>query len=173
MPEELITRCVINLLNAVHFLSLKSSCNLTLEEDSNTDFALHQLPFTAMLDEGKTIFVTVEKLFKYCSKDSIGTFVDVKFVFVQLTAILDTGLVKTELRPLLMLLSGLMFESPVIRNGQLIPFEIVVKELNRDLVEYDCGFGVSGMFDRFLVVTIKVCSMIISPSLSPFKSMTD
>ena len=46
------------------------------------------------------------------------------------------------------LLIELLTESPVLRNGQVIPYELVTQQLNEDLVEYFFGIG-TGYTSRF------------------------
>ncbi|ODH34010.1 hypothetical protein ACO22_03233 [Paracoccidioides brasiliensis] len=63
--------------------------------------------------------------------------------FVQVFLTISTKSVPVELRPLLAVYTEAYFSIPVLRNGEEIPFEQVIVELERDTVGYnmDVGFG--------------------------------
>lgn len=79
-------------------------------------------------------------------------------------AILDTSAVPATLRPYIMLLLDLIFESPIQRDNSIIPYEEVVRELSADTIYRDSqiGLGLSsgkfscGPYCTNAVVVIKV-----------------
>ncbi|XP_069943754.1 uncharacterized protein C05D11.1 isoform X1 [Cherax quadricarinatus] len=63
--------------------------------------------------------------------------------FVEIIAVLDTSTVPAELRPYLTLLLDLLFESPILREGSIIPYEDIVRELSADTLFRDSTLGLS------------------------------
>lgn len=61
--------------------------------------------------------------------------------FAHVSLIISTDSVPIPLRPLLTVYVDNMFTSPIARNGQRIEFEQVIKELERDTVDYAFGIG--------------------------------
>lgn len=55
-------------------------------------------------------------------------------IIVQIFALMDTTDVSPRLRPYLLLLAECLLESPVLREGELVPYEQVVEELEADTV---------------------------------------
>lgn len=84
--------------------------------------------------------------------------------FVEMIAILDTSAVPGKLRPYIMLLLDLLFESPIRRGNTITPYEEVVRELSADTMYRDTqvGLGLSsgkfscGPYCTNAVVLIKV-----------------
>lgn len=86
---------------------------------------------------------------------------------LQMIAILDTSTVPATLRPYIMLLLDLIFESPIQRGNSIIPYEEVVRELSADTIYRDSqiGLGLSsgkfscGPYCTNAVVVIKVSNV--------------
>ncbi|XP_045129577.1 uncharacterized protein C05D11.1-like [Portunus trituberculatus] len=85
--------------------------------------------------------------------------------FVLMAAILDTSKVPPEKLPYLTLLLDLIFESPISRDGTVIPYEKVVKELAADTLSRDASVGLvlrggskfsCGSFCNNVAVVLKV-----------------
>jgi Zn-dependent M16 (insulinase) family peptidase len=82
--------------------------------------------------------------------------------FVELIVILDTSVVPKDLCQFIPLLTKLMFESPIIRDGVVIPYENVVQELAEDTVSTNAGLGLDGFghscgrFPQALFISVKV-----------------
>ncbi|XP_064101551.1 uncharacterized protein C05D11.1-like [Macrobrachium nipponense] len=84
--------------------------------------------------------------------------------FVEVIAILDTSTLRPPLRPYLTLLLDLLFESPVLRNDAVIPYEEVVRELSADTLSRDTVIGLAlngrqfstGPYSSNAAVVIKV-----------------
>lgn len=69
---------------------------------------------------------------------------DVPSSFVQLRALFDTSCIVTStLRPYLCLFCELLFESPMLVLGKVIPVETVVQQLEDFTVSYGAGLGLS------------------------------
>lgn len=68
---------------------------------------------------------------------------------LQMIAILDTVYLPTPLRPYLTLLLDLIFESPVLRGDQIIPYEDVVRELAADTLSQEASVGLALSGRRF------------------------
>lgn len=96
-------------------------------------------------------------------RESIYSLNKPPFAF-QMIAILDSSAVPTSLRPYIMLLLDLVFESPIQRGNTIIPYEEVVRELSADTIYRDSqiGLGLSsgkfscGPYCTNAVVVIKV-----------------
>lgn len=76
--------------------------------------------------------------------------------FAHLNLIVSTESVPVPLRPLLTIYLENMFTSPIARNGQRIEFEQVIKELEKDTVEYGIGIGSAISNPEVLVMRISV-----------------
>ncbi|OAA61734.1 zinc metalloprotease [Niveomyces insectorum RCEF 264] len=68
-------------------------------------------------------------------------FEDVPSNFVRVTVHVSTANVPVHLKPLLWIFSDNFFNSPLLRDGQLVDFEDVVKELEKDTVSYGFRSG--------------------------------
>lgn len=64
--------------------------------------------------------------------------------FVYIITSLDTEKVPLELRPYLLLLTELLTESPILRDGKLVPYEEVVAQLEADTVATGTRIGLEG-----------------------------
>ncbi|KAL9007095.1 MAG: hypothetical protein Q9188_000130 [Gyalolechia gomerana] len=76
--------------------------------------------------------------------------------FAHLNLIISTESVPVPLRPLLTIYLENMFTSPIARNGQRIEFEQVIKELEKDTVDYGIGIGSAISNPEVLVMRISV-----------------
>lgn len=85
--------------------------------------------------------------------------------FVLMAAILDTSKVPPEKLPYLTLLLDLIFESPINRDGTVVPYEEVVKDLAADTLSRDASVGLvlrggskfsCGSFCNNVAVVLKV-----------------
>lgn len=63
--------------------------------------------------------------------------------FITIQALLDTGKLSSSERLYLPLITELLFESPIDRDGTIVPYEQIVSELFADTVCYCCGIGVA------------------------------
>lgn len=75
--------------------------------------------------------------------------------FAKVSCHISTTSVPAHLLPYTRLLLKTIFSLPIERNGELIPYEEVVKGLGEDTVEYDASLGTSGGFREMAVFTVK------------------
>lgn len=83
-------------------------------------------------------------------------FEDVETNFVYIKLLIATETVPVERRPLLPLYMENFFTTPVKRNGDLIPFEKVVMELEKDTVFHDMRTGERVRNSEVLVIDLRV-----------------
>ena len=76
--------------------------------------------------------------------------------FAHLNLILSTEAVPIHLRPLLAVYMDIFFKTPMLRDGQLVEFEQVIMELERDTVGYNIDRGRRIGNSEVLVVTLQV-----------------
>lgn len=88
--------------------------------------------------------------------DSIKT----NFITIQVCFDTSHGLSKQD-RLFLPLLSEIYFESPIERNGEIIPYERVVAELYSDTITYGSGIGLSSSS----ACSVGACSMLFSVAM--------
>ncbi|KAK2579672.1 hypothetical protein KPH14_011595 [Odynerus spinipes] len=117
IPDELLTAISIPSTDSINFHQIKSYSTETREQHSYFDVT--KLPLFTYLDHVNTNFV---------------------YMFV----IMDTSSIGREHRLYLPLLLEAIMECPVKRNGQLIPYEEVVAELEADTAETRTYIGVDG-----------------------------
>jgi len=117
-PPEMIASFKIPDIGSINFHPVKRSTNYSeLAMDQNPLFPLRDLPFRFQLDDIHTNFVTLHTL-------------------------LDTSSVPPSLKLFLPLFLEVLFESPVKRNGAIIPHDVVIKELAEDTVSTAATLGV-------------------------------
>ncbi|KAL8961254.1 MAG: hypothetical protein Q9193_002162 [Seirophora villosa] len=76
--------------------------------------------------------------------------------FAHVSLIISTESVPIPLRPLLTIYLENMFTTPIERNGQRIEFEQVIKELEKDTVDYGIGLGSAIGNPEVLVMRLSV-----------------
>lgn len=67
----------------------------------------------------------------------------IKTNFISIQVLLDTSELSVSERLYLPLISELVFESPINRDGTIVPYETIVSELFSDTICYCCGIGIS------------------------------
>jgi Zn-dependent M16 (insulinase) family peptidase len=76
------------------------------------------------------------------SKTSVYTYFDhIKSEFIYMYALLDSTALPQEYRIYLPLMLESLFESPIRKNGKLIPYEDVIEQLNNDTVSFSSSIG--------------------------------
>lgn len=122
-PDNMITSIAVPSLSSIHFLSVKRCSNLpgqTTQQD--VDFPVDKMPVCFLLDDATSNFV-------------------------QLTALLDTSHLETNMRLYLPLLAEVLLESPILRNDKLISHEDVIFQLSEDTIKSVAMLGI-GMDDE-------------------------
>ncbi|CAI2348052.1 unnamed protein product [Caenorhabditis sp. 36 PRJEB53466] len=76
--------------------------------------------------------------------------------FVELNFLLDSSNMSIEDRSLLFLYTDLLFESPAMIDGVLTSADDIAKLFTKDLIDHSIQVGVSGLYDRFVSLRIKV-----------------
>ncbi|XP_060071887.1 uncharacterized protein C05D11.1-like isoform X2 [Ylistrum balloti] len=116
-PEDVLTQVSVPDVSSIHFHHINSSSNLNPKTgNSNLKFPLDEVPFRFQLDDMKTNFV-------------------------QISALLDSSSVSRDLRLYLPLLCQVVFESPILRDGELVSHEEIVKQLEADMLSYGASLG--------------------------------
>ncbi|XP_076754478.1 uncharacterized protein C05D11.1 [Xylocopa sonorina] len=115
VPDEILSSVPIPSTHLINFHHIKSYTTETSKQHSRFDVS--KLPFYTYLDHVNTNFV---------------------YMFVMM----NTSNVKREYKPYIPLLLEIIMECPVMRNGQLIPYEEIVAELEADTVNNDTRIGV-------------------------------
>lgn len=108
----------------------------------------------------RIIFHPLERIVLDESKTPFRIHYDsIKTNFITIVVGFDTshGLTKQD-RFFLPLLSEILFESPIERNGELIPYEKIVSELFSDTISYAAGIGLSSGSSY----SVGACSMLFS-----------
>lgn len=131
VPEEMLEKVCVKNVDSVNFFNLQSSCNFLLEKNSGgSRFPVNEIGLSCIFD-------------------------DVKTDFVHISILMDSSYVPAPLRPLIQVLLELLFESPLERDGIVLPYETVVKELSSELINFSAGLGVGGHYLRLVNVFFK------------------
>ncbi|XP_076165963.1 uncharacterized protein C05D11.1 isoform X2 [Ptiloglossa arizonensis] len=118
VPDKVLSSVPIPSTDLISFHHIK---NYTTETEQHFGFDLQKLPFYTYLDHVNTNFV---------------------YMFV----IMNTSSIEREHRSYIPLLLEVIMECPIKRNGQLIPYEEVVAELEADTVSADTRLGTDERF---------------------------
>lgn len=119
-PESILTSVPVPDVAKIKFHSLNTSCNHERSAANKIEkFPLAEIPFQFQLD-------------------------DIRTNFVQINALLDSSELSTEERYYLPLFCEVLFESPILRDGELIDHEEVIKQLQADTVSFSGSVGVGG-----------------------------
>ncbi|XP_015438659.1 PREDICTED: uncharacterized protein C05D11.1-like [Dufourea novaeangliae] len=132
VPDEILSSVPIPSTDLISFHHIKSYTTETTEQHSR--FAVTELPFYTYLDHVTTNFVNI-------------------------CVIMNTSSVERKYKPYIPLLLEVIMESPVKRNGQLVPYEEVVAELEADTVETTTGLGHSSP-SRFSCGPYSYCAIL-------------
>ncbi|KAL5012223.1 hypothetical protein ScPMuIL_010774 [Solemya velum] len=136
-PEGVLTSLPVPDVSSINFHPIKSSSNKTETDDSNPGFPLADIPFRFQLDDTHTNFI-------------------------QISCLLDSSCLSTDQRLLLPLFCEVMFESPILRDGELVSHEAVISGLEADTLFTATNLGVHGRkfscgdFPQIVHITMKV-----------------
>jgi len=90
---------------------------------------------------------------------------------------LDTSSIPEDLRPFLVLYLEAIFELPILRDGEVIPHEEIVAQLERETVSYSSTAGFYGStfsakgFSQYVVINIKSPVSLYSKSIQWLKEI--
>ncbi|GAB6024396.1 hypothetical protein CHUAL_009562 [Chamberlinius hualienensis] len=116
-PESMISSFIVPDIGQICFHPiLRTSNHSLLAPDENQLFPLGSYPFPVQLDDIRSKFATIY-------------------------GIMDTTIIPQHLKMFLPLFMELILESPIVRNGEIIPQEQVMAELSRDTVQFDSSIG--------------------------------
>ncbi|KAK3088334.1 hypothetical protein FSP39_017783 [Pinctada imbricata] len=119
-PESLLTCVDVPDVSKIHFHPIFPTSNLDkASANKNNKFPLSNIPFRFQLD-------------------------DLSTNFVQMNALLDSSAVSPELKFYLPLFCEVLFESPMMKNRELISHEEVIKMLQADTLFTSAGLGLNG-----------------------------
>ncbi|ELU05156.1 hypothetical protein CAPTEDRAFT_140557 [Capitella teleta] len=136
-PTDVLLSVPVPSVDSIHFHTIQQSSNHSPTSDTNAKFPLKDLPVTFQLDDIQTNFVTM-------------------------TVLMDTGSLDAKSRFYLQLYTELILESPLMKNGKLIPHQEVIQQLNADTVHNGASVGLHGgrfscgEFSSQVVLTLKV-----------------
>ncbi|XP_048587317.1 uncharacterized protein C05D11.1 isoform X1 [Nematostella vectensis] len=136
-PPEVVARIAIPSTSSILFHPLTMISNRRPGSFADPPFPVTDIPYAFQFDNVSTMFV-------------------------KLTALLDTSGLSEELKPYLSLYLEVIFESPVLRDGVLVPHEVVVAQLASDTLAQSASVGVSGGrfsagdFDQLASVSLKM-----------------
>lgn len=100
-----------------------------------------------------------QKAIDACGNEEAGLFIQFEHVptnFVMVSILLGTSLIPTELKPLLPLFIDNFFNTPVLIDGKLIPFETIVAQLEKDTISYTISGGASKGDDEGVLIQFQI-----------------
>lgn len=124
IPDEILARFKVPSTESIHFIE-----TTTARSGSARDKVPLQNPIQRLIDEENSNL----PLFLH--------FEHIQSNFVYLNILVSTEKVPVHLRPMLAIYMELFFSSPMLRNGQYLEFEEVVKELEAFTVGYSFSAG--------------------------------
>lgn len=136
--DEILRSLPVPDVGLIQFHHLKPYCNYINKESEKSDaFPIDDIPFKFQLD-------------------------DLQTNFVQMMVLLDSVNIPMELRYYLPLYLEILFESPILRDGVIIPRETVIAELQADTLENHASLGLEGSkffcggFPQAVLISLKV-----------------
>ncbi|CAK7228457.1 hypothetical protein SEUCBS140593_006921 [Sporothrix eucalyptigena] len=120
IPEEVLDKWEVPGTDSIHFIESRTARAGRAKSLGVTDNAPQKI-LDASTPGKQPLFLQFE---------------DVPSNFVRITVHISTTGVPMELKPLLWIFSDNFFNSPIVRDGQRIDFEDVVKELEKDTISY-------------------------------------
>ncbi|KAK3733082.1 hypothetical protein QZH41_008418 [Actinostola sp. cb2023] len=139
-PVEVVSSITVPSTSSIHFHPIRTISNRCHVNDAKAvqdTFPVQDIPFAFQMDHVLTMFV-------------------------EITAMFDTSVIPNDLKPYLSLFLEVIFESPLARNGTIVPYEQVVAELTADTLDYSSTIGMKGRrfmpgdFDPLACVVFKV-----------------
>ncbi|CAL1295066.1 unnamed protein product [Larinioides sclopetarius] len=121
-PKKMLTSIDVPSVKSIKFHPIKRICNVLKTEDNDVDFNIESMPCRFQLDVINTNFV-------------------------RLYVLMDSSQLSQELRMYLPLFVELLDESAIKRDGELVPYQEVVKQLAEDTISISAHLGLN--YNRF------------------------
>ncbi|XP_035211557.1 uncharacterized protein C05D11.1-like [Stegodyphus dumicola] len=121
-PKEMITSVDVPSVNSIKFHPIKRVCNASKSEDENLDYSISKMPCRFQLDVVNTNFV-------------------------RFYVLMDTSHLSSDLRMYLPLFVELLDECAIKRNGEIVRYQDVVKQLAEDTISISASIGLD--YSRF------------------------
>uniref|UniRef100_UPI00358F5AD4 uncharacterized protein C05D11.1-like isoform X2 n=1 Tax=Myxine glutinosa TaxID=7769 RepID=UPI00358F5AD4 len=118
-PRELLGCFCIPSTDSIYFHPIQRYSTMLEDKEQNDNFSLTNVPFPTQVDH-------------------------IHSIFVQIIAMLDTSAVPAHLKPYLTLYSEIVFESPVMRDGDIVSHTEVIRQLAADTVKSCASLGIKG-----------------------------
>eukprot|EP00795_Rhopilema_esculentum_P010837 gene10837-19653_t len=121
-PPNLVSSMKVPSTDSIPFHAIRTATNTRKTENSPAKvpkFHVSEIPFAFQLD-------------------------NIKSLFLQMSVVFNTSAIPQDLRFYLPLYSDLIFELPILRDGQLIPHDDVVKQLAADTLSNAASVGICG-----------------------------
>ncbi|KAL8843609.1 MAG: hypothetical protein Q9170_000113 [Blastenia crenularia] len=139
IPRELLERFPVPTTQSIHFIGTTTARSGAAKKLGHLDNKVQRLIDSD--DTQNPLFIHFEHI---------------QSNFAHVSLIISTESVPIPLRPLLTIFLENMFTSPIERNGQKIEFEQVIKELEKDTVDYGIGIGSNIGNSEVLIMRISV-----------------
>lgn len=139
-PSSLVSSLPVPSISSINFHQVETASNNGNMKSNNmitAKFPIDAIPYSFQLDH-------------------------ISSLFVEITVLLDTVVLADNLKPYLSLFIAVILESPVLRNGVLIPHEDIVAQLTQDTLGYSACLGLKGKrfrpgkFSQLAVLTFKI-----------------
>ncbi|XP_054720900.1 uncharacterized protein C05D11.1-like [Uloborus diversus] len=121
-PKAVIQSVSVPSVKSIKFHPIKRCCNVSDNESTDVDFKIKSMPCRFQLDVINTNFV-------------------------RFYVLLDTSQLASDLRMYLPLFVDLLDECAIKRNGEVIPYQEVVKQLAEDTISISAALGLN--YNRF------------------------
>ncbi|GFS72170.1 uncharacterized protein C05D11.1 [Nephila pilipes] len=121
-PKKMLTSIDVPSVKSIKFHPIKRKCNVLETEDNNVDFNIQKMPCRFQLDVINTNFVRIYVL-------------------------MDSSHLSQELRMYLPLFVDLLDESSIMRDGVIVPYQDIVKQLAEDTIAITANLGLN--YSRF------------------------
>lgn len=160
VPKELLEGFKIPSASTIKFINVVTARNNDtsllnpVQEYVNKDDGA-DVPLFIQFDRKLFLFAFLYLVAFWTHLYFLCIYLDVKSHFVKLSAHISASSIPSNLLPYTRLFLKAIFSLPIEKDGQLIPYEDVVKGLGEDTVEYDASLGTNFGFRELAVFTLK------------------
>lgn len=138
IPKELLASFEVPSTKSIHFMN-----TTTARSGAARQMRPLENPVQKLVDQDKDLPLFIH-------------FEHVESNFAYLTIILGTEVVPLALRPMIALYMDNFFSTPMLRNGEVVKFEQITMELERDTVGYEIDSGQSMGNSEVIVLKLQV-----------------